>query len=66
MLKPRQVRVYLQSEELEDLESLSKKTGLRDTVLLGLICNAGLRAVKLTNGRLNIPLEFKQVSDQPS
>lgn len=58
VLKPKQVRIYLQGDALSTFTSLIEASPLSETQLLGLLVDSALRAVELNGGRLTIPLEF--------
>jgi len=58
-IKAKQVRVYLQPDEVQALDDLCKASGLKETVILTILCASALRAIKKSGNKINIPLNFK-------
>ncbi len=57
-IKPKQVRVYLETKDLEYLKTLADSCHMRDTAILGSLCAAALQAVRANNNRFPLPLRF--------
>jgi hypothetical protein len=64
--KARQVRVYLKEKELQTLNELVERTGMRDTAVLSLLCVAALRAAKEADYRMPLPLKFNISEGSPT
>ena len=62
--KPKQVRIYLDPDDLAYLKSLADACKARDTAILGVLCSAALAAVKANDGRFTMPLHFR-VAEAP-
>jgi hypothetical protein len=65
-LKPKQLRVYLDSKTHSGAARLSEACGLSEPQLVSMLLRAAVEAVLENGGRFSLPLKMEVSRDEPS